>query len=95
VVAGLGGTVPVGPVHEAADWADEPHVAARGMLVSVQHHDHGPTPQLGCPIKLTGTPANVYRRPPILGEHSDEIRRELVDRRAGGSGAPNPGGPPG
>ena len=81
LAARLGGTVPVGPVYEAADWADEPHVAARGMLVSVQHHDHGPTPQLGCPIKLTGTPANVFRPPPRLGEHNDEIRAELARRR--------------
>ena len=77
----LGGTVPFGPVYEAADWAEEPHVAARGMLVAVEHHGHGPTPQLACPIKLTGTPANVYRRPPLLGEHTDEIRAELASRR--------------
>ena len=82
IAALLGGTVPVGPVYEAADWAEEPHVAARGMLVAVEHHDHGPTPQLACPIKLTGTPANVYRRPPLLGEHSEEIRAELARRRS-------------
>jgi crotonobetainyl-CoA:carnitine CoA-transferase CaiB-like acyl-CoA transferase len=81
LVARLGGTVPIGPVYEAADWADEPHVEARKMLVSVQHRDHGPTAQLGCPIKLTGTPANVYRPPPLLGEHDDEIRAELASRR--------------
>jgi crotonobetainyl-CoA:carnitine CoA-transferase CaiB-like acyl-CoA transferase len=80
VVARLGGTVPVGPVHEAADWAEEAHVAARQMLVSVDHQQHGPTPQLGCPIKLTATPANVYRRPPVLGEHGDELRDELTRR---------------
>jgi crotonobetainyl-CoA:carnitine CoA-transferase CaiB-like acyl-CoA transferase len=79
----LGGTVPVAPVHEAADWADEPHVAARQMLVAVDHQQHGPTPQLGCPIKLTTTPANVYRRPPVLGEHGDELRAELARRRDG------------
>jgi crotonobetainyl-CoA:carnitine CoA-transferase CaiB-like acyl-CoA transferase len=88
VTARLGGTVPVGPVYEAADWGDEPHVVAREMLVAVRHHDHGPTPQLGCPIKLTGTPANVYRRPPLLGEHNDEILSELVRRRSDEPDAP-------
>jgi crotonobetainyl-CoA:carnitine CoA-transferase CaiB-like acyl-CoA transferase len=83
VLALLGGTVPVGPVHDASDWADEPHVAARSMLVSVDHQQHGPTPQLGCPIKFTGTPANVYRRPPVLGEHAAEIRTELQQRKRG------------
>jgi crotonobetainyl-CoA:carnitine CoA-transferase CaiB-like acyl-CoA transferase len=80
VVARLGGTVPVGPVYEAADWADEPHVAARRMLVSVDHDGHGPTPQVGCPIKFTRTPANVYRRPPILDEHGEQLRAELAER---------------
>lgn len=88
VTALLGGTVPVGPVYEAADWANEPHVAAREMLVAVRHHDHGPTPQLGCPIKLTGTPANVYRRPPKLGEHNDDIVAELARRRSDAPDAP-------
>ncbi len=86
VVDLLGGIVPVAPVHEAADWATEPHVAARQMLVSVQHADHGPTPQLACPIKFTGTPANVYRRPPRLDEHAVELREELLARPA-----PQPG----
>ncbi len=82
VVALLGGTVPVGPVQDAADWVDEPHVAAREMIVAVQHHNHGPTPQLACPIKLAETPANVYRGPPLLGEHNDELRAELSLRRS-------------
>ncbi|MPY91977.1 MAG: CoA transferase [Acidimicrobiia bacterium] len=81
VVARLGGTVPVGPVYEAADWADEPHVAAREMLVAVDHDGYGPTAQLGCPIKFTGTPANIYRRPPRLDEHSAELRAELSAHR--------------
>ena len=87
VTARLGGSVPVGPVREAADWADDAHVAARGMLVAVEHRGHGPTPQLGCPIKLTGTPANVHRPPPLLGEHDEELRAELgdADRRPPGA----------
>jgi CoA:oxalate CoA-transferase len=94
VAARLGGTVPVGPVYEAADWADDPHVAARGMLVSVQHHDHGPTPQLGCPIKLTGTPSNVYRPPPRLDEHAEEIRAEVARLRRNGRSGDGPAAVP-
>ncbi|MFN0029647.1 MAG: CaiB/BaiF CoA transferase family protein [Acidimicrobiales bacterium] len=86
VVNLLGGIVPVAPVHEAADWADEPHVQARQMLVSVQHADHGPTPQLACPIKFTATPANVYRRPPRLDEHGEALRDELANGSAPSSG---------
>ena len=51
------------------------------MFFRSEHHGYGSTPQLACPIKLTGTPANVYRGPPQLGEHNDEIRAELARRR--------------
>ena len=30
----------------------------------------------GSPIKLTGTPSGIYRRPPKIGEHSEEILAE-------------------
>ena len=82
VVEALGGRVPVGPVNRARDWVEDPHVAARAMLVEVQHPHHRPTTQLGCPIKATGTPPNVYRRPPLLDEHGAELRAELAAERA-------------
>jgi len=67
-------------------------VAAREMLVRVDHPHHRPTVQLGCPIKFTATPSGIYRRPPFLDEHGDEIRAELGDeppseRRRDPSGA--------
>ena len=80
VVAALGGKVPVGPVHAARDWATSPHVAAREMLVEVDHLHHRSTTQLGCPIKLTATPSGVRGRPPTLDEHGPELRAELARR---------------
>ncbi len=80
VVATLGGKVPVGPVHGAREWATSPHVAAREMLVEVEHLHHRPTTQLGCPIKLTATPSAVQGRPPTLDEHGPELRAELARR---------------
>jgi crotonobetainyl-CoA:carnitine CoA-transferase CaiB-like acyl-CoA transferase len=77
VVAALGGEVPVGPVYEPADWVHDPHVAAREMLVRVDHAHHRPTVQVGCPIRFTGTPAGVYRSPATLDEHGPELRAEL------------------
>ena len=81
ILDALGGLVPVGPVYGAPDWDAEPHVAARGMLVRMEHATHPDTAQLACPIKFTETPANVYRRPPILGEHTEEIRAELASHQ--------------
>ncbi len=77
VVGALGGAVSVAPVFNARDWADDPHVRAREMLVRVEHPHHRPTVQLGCPIKFTETPAGVYRRPPLLDEDGPALRAEL------------------
>jgi crotonobetainyl-CoA:carnitine CoA-transferase CaiB-like acyl-CoA transferase len=82
VVASLGGRVSVGPVQGPMDWTDDPHVAAREMLVSVEHPHHRPTVQVNCPIKFTATPSGIYRRPPLLNEDGDALRADLRSRAA-------------
>ena len=78
VVQILGGKVPVGPVNDAARLFTEPHLAAREMLVAVEHPgSNRPAVLPGSPIKYTATPAGIYRRPPKLGEHNAEILAEL------------------
>jgi len=77
VVAALARKVPVGPVNTAADIFADPHAKIRGMLVEVEQPGENPPLTLaGPPIKLTETPSGVYRRPPRIGEHSDEILAE-------------------
>jgi len=78
VVEVLGGRVPVGPVNDAADLFEDPHVRAREMLVAVEQPG-GARPVVfpNCPIRFTETPAGVYRRPPMLGEHTAEVLAEL------------------
>jgi crotonobetainyl-CoA:carnitine CoA-transferase CaiB-like acyl-CoA transferase len=78
IVELLGGRVPVGPVNNAADLFRDPHVHAREMLVAVEQPG-GARPVVfpNCPIRFTATPSGVYRRPPILGEHTAEVLAEL------------------
>jgi crotonobetainyl-CoA:carnitine CoA-transferase CaiB-like acyl-CoA transferase len=77
VVAALGGIIPIGPVQTAADVFADGHARARGMLVEVEQPDGSrPVVLPGSPIKLTATPAGIYRRPPRLGEHTTEILAE-------------------
>jgi crotonobetainyl-CoA:carnitine CoA-transferase CaiB-like acyl-CoA transferase len=81
----LGGEVPVGPVQTAADIFADPHVAAREMLPYVELPGNNPPVQLpGTPIRFTGTPAGIHRRPPMLDEHREEILRELGLSKGGG-----------
>jgi len=78
VVNALGGIVPVGPVNTAEDIFRDPHTRARGLLVKVElPGDNGTVQYAATPIKFTETEAGIYRRPPRLGEHSEEILREL------------------
>jgi len=79
VVNALAPRVPVGPVNNAADIFADPHVKVREMLVEIeQPGNNRPITLAGSPIKLTATPSGVYRRPPNLGEHTEEILAEAA-----------------
>ena len=82
VVEALGNVVPVGPVYGPVDWVEDPHVAAREMLVRVDHDHHRPTVMLNCPIKFSADPAGIYQGVPKLDQHGAEIRAELARRQA-------------
>lgn len=85
VVAALGGAVPVGPVNDAADLFADPHVGARAMLIEVPQPDGSrPVVLAGPAIKLTVTPGGIYRRPPRLGEHTEEVLAEVGRTAAAG-----------
>jgi crotonobetainyl-CoA:carnitine CoA-transferase CaiB-like acyl-CoA transferase len=78
VVAALGGTVPCGPVNTAADIFADPHVRARNMITEFDLPGDNPRVAIvGSPIKYTGTPAGFTRRPPMLGEHTEEVFEEF------------------
>jgi crotonobetainyl-CoA:carnitine CoA-transferase CaiB-like acyl-CoA transferase len=77
-MAALGGKVPAGPVQTVRDIFDDPHARSRDMLVEVEQAGCARTVvYAGTPIKLTGTPGGVYRRPPRLGEHTAEVLAEF------------------
>ncbi|MBK5222465.1 MAG: CoA transferase [Acidimicrobiia bacterium] len=74
VVDLLAGVVPVGPVNDVRAIYDDPHVAARSMLVEFDQPDGSrPVTLAGQAIKMTDTPTGPVARPPRLGEHSDEL----------------------
>ncbi|MDG9701975.1 CaiB/BaiF CoA-transferase family protein [Streptomyces sp. DH37] len=92
IVGELGGRVPVGPVNDAADLFADPHLRARDMLVAVdQPAGARPVVLPNCPIRFTATPSGVYRRSPLLGEHTAEVLARLdADAGAADSGLRNP-----
>jgi len=69
--------LPAGPVLSVADMHADPQTRAREMVTSVDHPRLGPVETIGPPVKLSATPATIGRSAPDLGEHTEEILREL------------------
>jgi crotonobetainyl-CoA:carnitine CoA-transferase CaiB-like acyl-CoA transferase len=69
--------VPAGPVYRPRETLADPHVQAGGFFTLVDFPGIGKAPVAATPVKLHGTPGTVRKRPPVLGEHSDEILGEL------------------
>ena len=73
----LAAGIPAGPINDLAQVFDDPHTQARRMVEEIDHPVAGRVRTLGFPLKMSDTPPRVRRAPPLLGEHSAEIRREL------------------
>jgi formyl-CoA transferase len=69
--------IPVGPILSMKELSEEPSLRETGTVVEVDHPERGKYLTVGNPIKLSDSPAEV-RRSPLLGEHTEEILREVV-----------------
>jgi crotonobetainyl-CoA:carnitine CoA-transferase CaiB-like acyl-CoA transferase len=70
----LDGKVPFGPVNTAEDIYNDPHIAAREMLVDVEHPgSKKPVTIASTPIRMTKTPGGVTHRAPLLGENTNSM----------------------
>jgi formyl-CoA transferase len=78
VEAMLAAGVPASPINTIDRLVTDPHIAgAREMFVDVQHPVAGKTTLTGSHIKLSATPPHVRAPAPRLGEHNDEVFRNL------------------
>jgi crotonobetainyl-CoA:carnitine CoA-transferase CaiB-like acyl-CoA transferase len=70
--------VPAGPVLNLQEALDHPQVAAMGFLGAVDYPGLArPAPVAELPLRLSAASAGIRSRPPLLGEHTDEILAEL------------------
>ena len=69
--------VPCGPILSMKEIAEEPSLRATGTVVEVDHPERGKYLSVGNPIKLSDSPSEVLRSP-LLGEHTDEILRDVL-----------------
>jgi crotonobetainyl-CoA:carnitine CoA-transferase CaiB-like acyl-CoA transferase len=86
--------LPLAPVNTPRDLVESPQLQARGFFVDVEHPELGTSVRYpGAPYGLSATPWQIRRRPPLLGEHNEEIyvqelglcRDDLAALRASGT----------
>jgi formyl-CoA transferase len=70
--------VPSGPVYTAEDVFEDPHIAAREMLVTVDDPIAGPRKYARSPLHLSSAPEIPTTPAPQLGEHTSTILRDLL-----------------
>ena len=69
--------VPCGPINDLADVFADPHLRERAMTVPVTHPLSDGLELVASPIKLSKTPVQVRRPPPLLGQHTDQVLLEM------------------
>ena len=69
--------VPCGPINDLADVFADPQVIARRMIAPVPHPRTDALELVASPLKLLGTPVQMRRSPPLLGQHTDEVLAEI------------------
>ena len=75
--------IPSGPVNELDEVFADPQVRARGMTVPVAHALSTALQLIANPLHFSATPLNRYEAPPMLGEHTDSVLRELLGMSEG------------
>ncbi len=91
----LAAGIPAGRIHTYPEAFEGEHGKYREMRLDIDHPVEGKIPNIGFPVKLTGTPQRIRRHPPLLGEHTNEVLMEfgldpktLEDLRQQGAFAP-------
>ena len=68
--------VPSGACQDTGEILEDPHLKEREMIIDIDYPPRGKYKTVGCPIKLSDSPADI-KRPPTLGEHTEELLGKL------------------
>ncbi len=69
--------VPCSAVFDTDDVVKDPHLLARGMIMDIEHPQHGTVRMPACPVQLSESPVDV-RPSPLLGEATAEVLGTLL-----------------
>ena len=69
--------VPSGPIQNLEEVVNDKQLQSRNMFIEHDHPTAGRIKMIGSPLKLSRTPVEVKRHPPLPGEHNEEIFSRL------------------
>ena len=72
--------VPCGPINDVGEVFSNEQVQARAMAVELPHPSAGKVTLVRSPMKMSATPATSDKAPPLLGQHTDEVLRDVLGR---------------
>jgi crotonobetainyl-CoA:carnitine CoA-transferase CaiB-like acyl-CoA transferase len=67
-----------GPINTVAQVFEEPQAKARGLRLELDHASAGKVSLVANPMRFSATPIEYRLAPPVLGQHTDEILREML-----------------
>lgn len=70
--------IPCGPINTLDKVFSDPQVLHRQMVVEIPHPTAGHIKLVGIPYKLSRTPAAIVKAPPLLGEDTEAVLREVL-----------------
>ncbi|MHB9061857.1 MAG: CaiB/BaiF CoA transferase family protein [Desulfobacteria bacterium] len=70
--------IPAGPINTVDRALEDPNTLAREMVVDMPHPKAGSVRLIGSPMKFSATPVEYRRPPPLLGEHTEEVLRDVL-----------------
>jgi len=70
--------LPYSPINSIKDICEDPHIRYRKMLVEIDQPVAGKMKIAGSPIRLSETPGDIYAPAPLLGQHSEEVLRNIL-----------------
>jgi len=72
--------VPCGPINDIAQAFAHPQVAARQLRRDLPHPSGGVAPVTASPLRFSASPVVYRRAPPLLGQHTEEVLREVLGK---------------
>jgi succinate--hydroxymethylglutarate CoA-transferase len=77
-----GSGIPFGPVNTISETFNHPQVLHRSMVQEISHPKSGNIKVVGIPVKYSQSPCSIRDAPPTLGQHTEEILRNICNYSA-------------